>query len=137
MLPASTLRTMAVMHRPTVDASTRRNAVKTATLLLSLLVAGFAVAAEPAPQPENHRYVIERHFPAHALDGLDAAKKAKINAVNAQHGVIWMMSYANADRTKTFCIYEGPSETAIREAAKANGIPVDSVTEVPITLEPK
>jgi hypothetical protein len=48
-----------------------------------------------------------------------------------------VMSYANADKTKTFCIYEGPDEQAIRKAATANGLPVDAITEVPVTLEPK
>jgi hypothetical protein len=36
----------------------------------------------------------------------------------------------------TFCIYEGPSEQAIREAAAANGLPVDEVFAVPVTLVP-
>lgn len=48
----------------------------------------------------------------------------------------WLNSYANAAKTRTFCIYEGPSEAAIRAAAKANNIPVDVVTEVPLTLLP-
>jgi Protein of unknown function (DUF4242) len=47
------------------------------------------------------------------------------------------MSYANAAKTKTYCIYEGPSETAIRKAATANALPIDSITEVPVTLLPK
>jgi Protein of unknown function (DUF4242) len=47
------------------------------------------------------------------------------------------MSYANAAKTKTYCVYEGPSEAAIRKAATVNGLPVDSVTEVPVTLLPK
>jgi hypothetical protein len=46
-------------------------------------------------------------------------------------------SYANADKTKTFCIYEGPSEKAIRDAADANKIPVDSIVEIPVVLEPQ
>ena len=36
----------------------------------------------------------------------------------------------NADKTKTFCVYEGPSEAAVRQAAELNGLPVDSVMEV-------
>jgi Protein of unknown function (DUF4242) len=51
--------------------------------------------------------------------------------------VRWVKSYANADETKTFCIYEGPSEAAVRKAAQLNELPVDSVTEVPVTLLPK
>jgi hypothetical protein len=95
------------------------------------------MASSPASSPVEHRYLIERTFPAGALDGLDAAGKAKINATNAQFGVRWVMSYANASKTKTYCIYRAPSEAAVRDAAKANGIPVDSVVEVPVTLSPK
>ncbi len=83
-----------------------------------------------------HRYLIERTFPPGALAGLDAAAKARVNATNARFGVHWVTSYANADQTKTYCIYEGPSEAAVRKAATANNIPVDTVTEVPVTLSP-
>jgi hypothetical protein len=115
-----------------------------AALLPAMLMAQ-AFAQTPAPSatagaqspPVMHRYLIERTFPAGALAGLDAAGKAKVNAVNAKFGVKWVTSYANADETKTYCIYKGPSEAAVRDAAKANGIPVDSVTEVPVTLTPK
>ena len=47
------------------------------------------------------------------------------------------MSFANADKTKTYCVYEAPNEAAVRQAATANKIPVDSITEVPVTLLPK
>ena len=83
----------------------------------------------------KHRYMIQRSFPAGALSGLDADAKAKVNQTNAKYGVKWLMSFANGDKTKTFCLYEGPTEAAIREAAKANHLPVDTVTEVPLTLE--
>jgi Protein of unknown function (DUF4242) len=83
------------------------------------------------------RYLIERTFPAGALKGLDTATKKKVNANNASVGVRWVQSYANADETKTFCVYEGPSEAAVRKAAELNKLPVDSITEVPVTLSPK
>jgi len=118
--------------------------MKTLLLTLSLLSFGAAHAADApasgaAAQPKQtmHRYMIERTFPKGALDGLDAAGKKKVNATNKANGVRWVMSYANADKTKTFCVYEAPSEAAIRDAAKANAIPVDSVMEVPETLLPK
>ena len=79
----------------------------------------------------THRYLIERTFPAGALDGVDAAAKKKVNANNATLNVTWEKSYANADKTKTYCVYDGPSEAAVREAAKLNGLPVDNVTEIP------
>ena len=84
----------------------------------------------------THRYLIERTFPAGALDGLNAEGKAKINSTNAKYGVRWVTSYANAKKTKTYCIYEAPNEAAVRKAAEANSIPVDTVTEVPVTLSP-
>jgi hypothetical protein len=103
-----------------------------------------AFAGEPAKSaadnqsgPKVHRYLIERTFPAGALEGLDAATKAKVNSNNASLGVKWIQSYANADKTKTFCVYEGPSEAAVRKAAELNKLPVDSVMEVPVTLLPK
>jgi hypothetical protein len=109
------------------------------TLFLSQAFAGDVPAqSASAPQAHDtaHRYLIERTFPPGALDGLDAAGKAKINSTNAKFGVRWVTSYANANKTKTYCIYEAPSEAAVRKAAGANGIPVDTVTEVPVTLSP-
>jgi len=114
----------------------------TAVLGILLLGASFAAGAQSKAAPAangggSHRYIVERTFPAGALDGLDAALKAKVNANNAKFGVHWLMSYSNAAKTKTYCVYEGPSEAAIRKAATANDLPVDSVTEVPVTLLPK
>ena len=109
------------------------------TLFLSAAFASDAPAPAGAAAHSEvtvHRYLIERTFPPGALDGLDAAAKSKVNANNTKFGVRWGTSYANANKTKTYCIYEGPSKKAVREAAKANAIPVDSVTEVPVTLSP-
>jgi len=83
-----------------------------------------------------HRYLIKRTFAAGALDGLDAAAKARVNGANASLDVRWVRSYATSDKTATFCIYEGPSERAVRDAAEANGLPVDAIYEVPVTLNP-
>ncbi|MFZ0550125.1 MAG: DUF4242 domain-containing protein [Steroidobacteraceae bacterium] len=116
---------------------------KTVIAILGSLLLGVAAAAiaddasATAAHGGVHRYVVERTFPAGALDHLDAALKAKVNANNAKFGVRWVLSYANAAKTKTYCIYEAPSEAAIRKAAAANGLPVDSVTAVPVTLQPK
>ena len=112
--------------------------------VLSFLFLSHAFAADlpvqPAASPAKvpvHRYLIERTFPAGALKGVDAATKKKVNANNASVGVRWVQSYANADETKTFCVYEGPSAEAVRKAAELNKLPVDSITEVPVTLSPK
>ena len=118
--------------------------MKRLTAIVPLLLAARAFAGDTTPtEPAEaragqatHRYVIERSFPAGALDGLDEAAKAQVNANNASVNVHWIRSYANAERTKTFCVYEGPSEDAIRQAAALNHLPVDSITEVPVDLTP-
>jgi len=113
-----------------------------AALSILLLAPVFAadLPAQPAASPAKgsvHRYLVERTFAPGALDGLNAATKQKVNANNATVGVRWIKSYANADKTKTFCVYEGPSEAAVRKAASLNALPVDSITEVPVTLSPQ
>jgi hypothetical protein len=102
----------------------------------AMTFAGSSLAAGNAEKaPTTHRYLIERTFPAGALDGVDAAAKQKVNANNGTLGVAWEKSYANADKTKTYCVYTGPSETAVRDAAKLNGLPVDSVVEIPSDIK--
>lgn len=84
------------------------------------------------------RYMVERTF----SEGLhvpsnDAGAAACLTVVgkNATNGVTWVHSYVTKDKKKTFCIYDGPDEAAIREAAEKNGLPVDSVTQVSV-LDP-
>ncbi len=104
---------------------------------LVLLLGGGLLAATVSvtrPSDATHRYLIERTFEPGALDGLDAATKRTVNANNASVDVTWVHSYASADRTKTFCVYEGPSEAAVRQAAAKNGLPIDRITEVPVDL---
>jgi hypothetical protein len=101
----------------------------------ALTFASSGMSAEAAAV--THRYLVERTFPAGALDGVDAAVKQKVNANNETLGVGWEKSYANADKTKTYCVYTGPSEDAVREAAKLSGMPVDNVTEIPLDIKPE
>jgi Nickel responsive protein SCO4226-like len=107
--------------------------------MTAMTMAGSALAGTAEPSQATHRYLIERTFPAGALDGVDAAAKKKVNENNATLNVTWEKSYANADKTKTYCVYDGPSEAAVREAAKLSGMPVDNVTEIPadIKAEPR
>jgi hypothetical protein len=44
-------------------------------------------------------------------------------------------SYVSADKSVSYCVYDGPSPEAIRQAAEVNGLPVDEVTEVTV-LDP-
>jgi hypothetical protein len=84
------------------------------------------------------RYMVERTFP----DGLeipttDDGAKVCLGVVghNADVGVTWVHSYVTDDKTKTFCIYDGPNPEAIRAAASSNGLPVDSIAPVSV-LDP-
>lgn len=99
------------------------------------LASSATLAAEPATT--SHRYLVERTFPAGALDGVDAATKKKVNANNSSLGVVWEKSYANANKTKTYCVYDAPDENAVREAAKLNGLPVDTLIAIPTDLKPE
>lgn len=84
------------------------------------------------------RYLVERTFP----DGLSipttrrgAEACHEVVRGNADESVTWVHSYVSPDRTRTFCVYDGPSPKAIRRAAERNGLPVDRMTEVRV-LDP-
>jgi hypothetical protein len=84
------------------------------------------------------RFMVERTF----TDGLlvptdDDGAGAMLGVVdtNSELGVTWVHSYVSADKTKTFCIYDGPNPEAIRDAATKNGLPVDAVSQVSV-LDP-
>ena len=84
------------------------------------------------------RFLVERTFPQglHIPSNAGGAV-ACLNVVgnNATKGVTWVHSYVSADKTKTYCIYDGPSEDAIREVATINGLPVESIQQVSV-LDP-
>ncbi len=84
------------------------------------------------------RFMVERTF----ADGLliptnDDGASAMLGVVdtNSELGVTWVHSYVNAEKTKTFCVYDGPDAEAIRSAATKNGLPVDSISQVSV-LDP-
>jgi hypothetical protein len=84
------------------------------------------------------RYLVERTFPDGLSIPMTAAGAKVCRSVidgNAQDGVTWVHSYVNPERTKTFCIYDGPTPEAIRKVAKRNSLPVDNITEVRV-LDP-
>jgi len=84
------------------------------------------------------RYMVERTFPQ-TLDipATEEGASACLNVVdgNAELGVTWIHSYVSDDKTKTYCVYDGPTPEAIQQAAKRNGLPVDRITRVRV-LDP-
>ncbi|GAB3096912.1 DUF4242 domain-containing protein [Lysobacter terrae] len=84
------------------------------------------------------RYMIERIFPAglHIPVNDDGAQACLgVVAANARDEVTWVHSYVSADKTRTYCVYDGPTPEAIRRAAANNNLPVESITEVRV-LDP-
>ncbi len=84
------------------------------------------------------RYMVERTFP----DGLGipmteegAAACLGVVDQNAELGVTWVHSYVSEDKTKTYCIYDGPDPESIRKAAQRNGLPLDRISKVSV-LDP-
>ena len=85
-----------------------------------------------------HRYVVERTFPNGLNIPINNVGKDICTGVvsnNAEDQVTWVQSYVSEDKKKTFCIYDAPSASAIRKAAKQNKLPVDKITEVSV-LDP-
>src|SRR5262249_51169727 len=99
-------------------------------------VAAPAGPVVPAPAAGRKRFIVIRNFPAGAIESVDAAAKKQINAKNAEFNVQWVWSFANPEANKTVCIYDGPNEQAIRDAANANHMPADEVVEVPAVVLP-
>jgi hypothetical protein len=84
------------------------------------------------------RYLVERTFPEGLVIPVNDAGAETCSLVvmnNTQEQVTWIHSYVTKDKGKTFCIYDAPSPEAIREVARLNNLPVDSITEVSV-LDP-
>jgi Nickel responsive protein SCO4226-like len=84
------------------------------------------------------RYLVERTFKDGLLIPMNddgAATCQTVVSNNAEELVTWVHSYVTPDKSKTFCIYDGPTPESIRRAAGRNGLPVDSITEVSV-LDP-
>ncbi len=84
------------------------------------------------------RFMVERIFP----DGLNIpvtpeGAEACLGVVgrNAEVGVTWVHSYVSEDKKKSFCIYDGPDEQAIRRAAERSDLPVEVISRVAV-LDP-
>jgi hypothetical protein len=84
------------------------------------------------------RYLVERTFPGGlSIPADDSGAKLCLGVVsgNAELGVTWVQSYVSLDKNTTYCVYDGPSPEAIRQAAQHNSLPVDRITEVRV-LDP-
>jgi hypothetical protein len=73
-------------------------------------------------------FVIERRF-ADRLDITDEDVR-EVDAINAEEGVSWVVSFLTADKLRSYCLYEASSPDAILAAARRAGLPADVITEV-------
>ncbi len=84
------------------------------------------------------RYLIERSF-QHGWEipvsnkGVQTCQNIVMN--NSEENVTWLHSYVTPDKTKAYCIYEGPNPEAVRKVALKNGLSVDKIFEVKV-LDP-
>ena len=81
------------------------------------------------------RYMVERDFPQGLNIPLNSDGKTTMEKIvhnNAKLGVTWVQSYVNANKSKTFCVYDAPSPEAIRQAGEISGVPVGTITEVSV-----
>lgn len=79
------------------------------------------------------RYLVERSFaPGSQSIGVGpdgSAHKAFIDAHDGC-GVVWLLTYLTPDNRRSYCIVDAPSPQAVRDAARAGGLPVDRISEV-------
>lgn len=73
-------------------------------------------------------FMIERNF-AEQLN-LSADDVREVNELNDEMGVKWLFSFLSADQKKTYCLYEAKDADALREQARALGVPADVIVEV-------
>jgi hypothetical protein len=81
------------------------------------------------------RYLVERDLPEGLALGPDLAEGCRQILQRNRDEVTWLHSYVSDDRTRTFCLYDGPSPEAIRKTAARNRLPVDRITQVRV-LDP-
>jgi hypothetical protein len=82
------------------------------------------------------RYLIQRTVPPGILNEVTNETLQSIQATNSAYDVRWIHTYVNRDKTKTFCIYEGPSEEAVRLANARNNLSINQLDEIPDDMLP-
>jgi Protein of unknown function (DUF4242) len=80
------------------------------------------------------RFLIERNFAEEVEMTKDDVDR--VQRINDETGVKWLISFLSADKKKTYCLYEAPSAEAIRLAAKRANVPADVIIEVTRELSP-
>jgi uncharacterized protein DUF4242 len=74
------------------------------------------------------RFMVERNF----AERLEMTREGtdRVNLINDEEGVKWILTFLSADKRKTYCLYEAESAEAIKKAARRNDIPADVIIQV-------
>ena len=74
-------------------------------------------------------YLIERNFPEPVEEG-SQEELNELKLMNEKYDLQWIYSFLSVDAKRSYCIYEGPTASAIVDAAKTIGLPADTITEI-------
>jgi hypothetical protein len=78
------------------------------------------------------RYMITRSLPPMSPAQLEGVRKESTR-VCTNLGITWVRSHLTADGKHSFCEYDAPDESAVREHSRISGIPFDEI--IPLGLE--
>lgn len=83
------------------------------------------------------RYLVECAFPTglHIPTEEGATLCRRVVDTNTEDLVNWAHTYVSRDKATTYCVCDAPSPEAIRRAARRNGLPVGTISEVQV-LDP-
>jgi hypothetical protein len=82
------------------------------------------------------RFIIERSVPGLSREALTAAGRRSVAALSGMPEIRWIRSYVSDVDGKIYCEYDAPSAEAIREHARRAGLPVDSISEIALEINP-
>jgi hypothetical protein len=84
------------------------------------------------------RFLVERTMAGGLAIPATAAGKAACRRVveaSTAAGATWLHSFVSEDLETMICVYDGPTEDAVRAASERSGLPVDRIRRVTI-LDP-
>ena len=82
------------------------------------------------------RFIIERSVPGLSREALTAAGRRSVVVLSGMPEIRWIRSYVSDVDGKIYCEYDAPSAEAIREHARRVGLPVDSLSEIALEINP-
>lgn len=82
------------------------------------------------------RYVVVRTVGDLTPEEIEAGSLQAMETADSMPGVAWIRSYLSKAEGKIYCLYEAPDPEMVLEHARRAGLPVDSISQVAVELEP-